>query len=600
VNEQLSRLREAGLIDDLDRAFGAWIAERDGDVVGLAAALASAEVNKGHVYLDPGTAAELLRVHDLEPPADWAKALAKGKTVVAPGEHAPLVLDNGRLYLHRYWHYETRVADVLRRLAQPVPDIDDEKLGMHLRELFPDMTDGELDRQALAAVLGVTRRLTIVSGGPGTGKTTTVLRLIDLAQQLDPNLTVALAAPTGKAAGRLAEVIASENVPADVRERLPGEPQTLHRLLGYNPTRQALRHDAMKPLPYDLVVVDEASMVDLGLMARLVDALAPQARLVLVGDRDQLASVEAGAVLGDICSVANGFEAGEAKRLETLLGAELPRAEGAVSPISASIALLKRNYRFGEGPIGHFADAVMAGDTQAALVAAQKSIPSPHGGEGQGEGYSREAAVSPLGWNSVTNEKQLIAALARVTGQCFRPMLDAKSPQEAHDRFNRFRLLAAERRGVFGVEGLNARVENLLGVHAIDAWYRGRPVLITENDYELGLYNGDFGLAWPNDDDRLMVWVAASDGDLRAVSPARLPAHETCYAMTVHKAQGSEFDRIALVLPPRHSAVVTRELLYTAVTRARRNVEIWATEAALLSAIERRIRRASGLARRLI
>ncbi|MGH8273467.1 MAG: exodeoxyribonuclease V subunit alpha, partial [Gammaproteobacteria bacterium] len=356
------------------------------------------------------------------------------------------------------------------------------------------------------------------------------------------------------------------------------------------------------------------SMVDLGLMARLVDALAPNARLVLVGDRDQLASVEAGAVLGDICQAANGFAETEAKHLETLLGAKVPKAEGPASPISASIALLKRNYRFGEGPIGHFAEAVIAGNTQAAFAVVAQSTPSPQTAEsssspsplrggGWGEGLNSKAADAknhPLLWQPLTNEKQLANLLAKVTEQCFRPVLEAESPADALTHFNRFRLLAAERRGVFGVEGLNARVESLLGVHTIDAWYKGRPILITENDHELGLYNGDFGLAWPDKDERMMVWVATSDGELRAISPARLPAHETCYAMTVHKAQGSEFDRIALVLPPRDSAVVTRELLYTAVTRARQSVEIWATEASLRSAIERRIRRASGLADQLV
>lgn len=579
MNEQLARLREAGLIDDLDRAFGGWIAERDGAGAGLAAALASAEVGKGHVCLDFETASELLRLHDIAPPDDWQQELATGKIVAQPGARAPLVLDGKRLYLHRYWHYETRLAEALLRMAQPVPNIDDARLAEHLHRLFPEPgNDEELDRQALAAVLGVTRRLAIVSGGPGTGKTTTVLKLIALAQQLDPDLTVALAAPTGKAAGRLAEVVAGSQVSTEVRERLPDEPQTLHRLLGYNPARQTIRHNAANPLPYDLVVVDEASMVDLGLMARLVDALASEARLVLVGDRDQLASVEAGAVLGDICGVANGFDGLDAKRLEKLLGAPVPKADGNVSPISASIALLKHNYRFGEGAIGRFADAVIGGDTNDALAA---------------------AAEGELVWRPLTGERLLAETLARVADECFRPVLDAGSPEEALGRFNRFRLLAAERRGVFGVEGLNARIESLLGVHAVDAWYPGRPVLITENDYELGLYNGDFGLAWPNENDRLMVWVAVTDGTLRAISPARLPAHETCYAMTVHKAQGSEFDRIALVLPPRESAVVTRELLYTAVTRARKNVEIWATETALFSAIGRRIRRASGLAARV-
>ncbi len=578
MSSVLTVLCKAGLIDDLDHAFGVWVANRDGDAVGLAAALASAEVGKGHVCLDFDTANELLRAHDISPPTDWIKTLAESKTVAKPGARAPLVLDGERLYLHRYWCYETRVADALRHLAQPVADRDDERLGKRLRALFTEVGNGELDRQTLAAVLGVTRRLAIISGGPGTGKTTTVLKLIALAQQLDPGLTVALAAPTGKAAGRLAEVLAAGRLPADVRERLPNEPQTLHRLLGYNPARQTVRYDAATPLPFDLVVVDEALMVDLGLMARLVDALAPQARLVLVGDRDQLASVEAGAVLGDICSVANGFAETDAGRLEKILGAPVPHANGSPSPISASIALLKRNYRFGAGPIGRFADAVIAGDANAALAAADED---------------------KLAWHPLSGERQLADALARVAEQCFRPVLDAGSPEEALERFNRFRLLAAERRGVFGVEGLNARVESLLGVRAVDAWYRGRPVLITENDYELQLFNGDSGIVWPNDAGRPMVWVASSDGELRAVSPARLPAHETCYAMTVHKAQGSEFDRIALVLPPRDSAVVTRELLYTAATRARKNVEIWAAEDSLRTAIERRIRRASGLAARL-
>ena len=579
MNKQLSRLRELGVIDELDRAFGDWITERDGDATGLTAAPASPKVGKGHVCLNLAPASEFLRAHNDDPQTDWQKTLVHGKTVSAPGERAPLVLDDGRLYLHRYWHYETRLAEALQRLAQPMLDFDDAELAKHLHELFPELGSGEeLDRQALAAVLGAIRRLAIISGGPGTGKTTTVFKLIALAQQLDPDLTVALAAPTGKAAGRLAEVIAGSGVSDEVHRRLPDKPQTLHRLLGYNPARQTVRHDATKPLPYDLVVVDEASMVDLGLMARLVDALAPEARLVLVGDRDQLASVEAGAVLGDICSVANGFTEADAERLEKLLNAQVPPAKGATSPISPSIALLKHNYRFGEGAIGRVADAVIEGDTNDAVAAAAEGEPD---------------------WRQLTGERMLVETLAKVTEEHFRPVLDAGSPEEALDRFNRFRLLAAERRGVFGVEGLNAHVESLLGVHAVDAWYKGRPVLITENDYELGLYNGDFGLAWPNGNERLMVWVAATDGTLRAISPARLPAHETCYAMTVHKAQGSEFDRIALVLPPRESAVATRELLYTAVTRARKSVEIWATETALFSAIERRIRRASGLAERL-
>ncbi|MGH8427520.1 MAG: exodeoxyribonuclease V subunit alpha [Gammaproteobacteria bacterium] len=618
--KSLSALQDAGAIDALDAAFGDWIARRGGDDAGLAAALVSAEVAKGHVCLDLDTAAELLRAHDIATPKNWKSKLAASTTVAPPGGRAPLILDGERLYLHRYWTYETRVAEALRRLGEPMPGPDPAKLKTHLHALFPTIGKAGLDRQALAATLGATRRLTIISGGPGTGKTTTVFKLIALALLLNPELSVALAAPNGKAAGRLAEVLAKDRMPAAMRERLPGEPQTLHRLLGYNAAKQSIRHDAAAPLPFDLIVVDEASMVDLGLMARLLAALKPGARLVLVGDRDQLASVEAGAVLGDICLAANGFPASDAAQLDNLLGAPVPRADGRTSPISACIALLKCNYRSGEGPISRFADAVIAGDANAALALLSKSIPSPL--EEEGKGYSRTAAAAEsshphpnplpsrereretdapemLTWRQIADERQLTRELARIAETHFKPVFNAASAADALEQFNRFRLLAAERKGVFGVEGLNARVEILLGVHAADAWYRGRPVLITENDYELQLFNGDFGIAWPNEEGRLMLWTAGADNVLRATSPARLPTHETCYALTVHKAQGSEFYRVALVLPPRESAVATRELLYTGITRAREGVEIWATETALHTAITRRIRRASGLADRL-
>ncbi|MGH8271163.1 MAG: exodeoxyribonuclease V subunit alpha [Gammaproteobacteria bacterium] len=634
MSAALAKLQEAGVIDALDVVFGDWIAGRSDETTGLAAALVSAEVAKGHVCLDLDTAADMLRAQDITPPKDWRTVLAQSGAVAEPGGRAPLVLDGVRLYLHRYWRYETSVAEALLRLAVPVAELDLVALKTHLRELFP--AEDELDHQALAAVLGATRRLAIVSGGPGTGKTTTVLKLIALALMLDPGLTIALAAPTGKAAGRLAEVFAANEMPTAVRERLPGEPQTLHRLLGYNSARQTIRHDAATPLAADLVVVDEASMVDLGLMARLLAALKPGARLVLVGDRDQLASVEAGAVLGDICLAAAGFPENDAALLDEVLGAPVPRAEGKLSPISASIALLKRNYRFGEQGIGSLAKAVVAGNVDTALALLSKSTsspfapeppsspsplaaepsssPSPLAGEGWGEGHSRKAAATKssrpptsresesaeqLVWRPIANERQLAHDLARIAETHFKPVLNAASAGDALTQLNRFRLLAAERKGTFGVEGLNARVGSLLGVHAADAWYRGRPVLITENDYELELFNGDFGIAWPADDKRTMLWTAGTDGELRAIFPARLPAHETCYALTVHKAQGSEFDRVALVLPPRESAVATRELLYTGITRARKGVELWATEPALRTAIARRIRRASGLAARL-
>ncbi len=631
--ETLQRLKDAGALDALDAAFGEWVGQWGGEPVALAGALASAEVGQGHVCLDFETAGRALRANGVAVPENWSNSLARSEAVTGPGGRAPLVLDGKRLYLHRYWCYESRIAAGLRELAASRPETDAGQLKKALHELFPAAGSGELDRQALAAAIGATRRLTVISGGPGTGKTTAVIKLVRLVCRLDADLAIALAAPTGKAASRLNDALA-KGWPAEAGVRQITA-QTLHRLLGYNAARQTIRHDANSPLPADIVVVDEASMVDIGLMARLVAALKPRARLVLVGDRDQLASVEAGAVFGDICSVADGFPPEAAIALESALGAVVPRSDGEVSPVSGSIALLKRNYRFGNKGIGALAGAVIAGDAALALDrlipsrlvrGSASSSPSPLAGEDRVGKYNRKAvdrlhshshpsplpsrekehekqtlsASENLSWHPLANERQLTRELERVARAHFAPVKRAASAEEALARLDRFRLLAAERRGIFGVEGINVEIESLLGVRPRDVWYRGRPVLITENDYELELYNGDFGIVWPDVDGRDKLWLTAAGGDLKSVSLARLPAHETAWALTVHKAQGSEFDRVALVLPPRDSKVATRELVYTGITRAREAVEVWATEPVFRAAVERRIRRASGLAARLV
>jgi len=577
VLESLQTLREAAALDHLDAAFGDWMARWGGEPVALAAALICAETARGHVYLDLATAGEMLAEHQLEAPANWAKTLRESRAVTSDDTPAPLVLETERLYLHRYWHYETRIAKQLRALATPVPDLDIETLQAALREesARPAPAGNKLDRQRLAAVLGASRRLAIISGGPGTGKTTTVKRLVKLARRLEPDLTVALAAPTGKAAARLAEAA----------DALGVKPQTVHRLLGYHPATQHLRHDAEHPIAADLIVVDEASMVDIGLMARLLEALPATGRLVLVGDRNQLASVEVGVVFGDICQAAQGFPAPEAETLERCLGAAVPKADQAVSPLSTGIALLRHNYRYGEGGIGALADAVLSGSEDNAFEVVQRDQASDH---------------PSLAWQSCPDKRALDAMLRQAVARWFKPVLAASNPAAALAALQRFRLLAAERHGVFGVEGLNTRIEQLLGLNAAERWYAGRPVLITENDREIEVFNGDFGILWPDEHGHMRLWLETpGDAPPRTLSPACLPAHETAWALTVHKAQGSEFQGVALVLPPRDSRVATRELLYTGLTRARETVAVWATEAALRAAIRRRIRRASGLAERL-
>ena len=432
------------------------------------------------------------------------------------------------------------------------------------------------------------RRLCVISGGPGTGKTTTVVRILALLLGQRADLRIALAAPTGKAAARMEEAVraAKARTPlADaVRERIPDEASTLHRLLGARPGRARFRHDAERPLPLDALVVDEASMIDLALMAKLVAALPPRARLVVLGDRDQLASVEAGAVLGDLCGDVPGFSDGFRRHVERITGDRLPAGHASASPLADAVVLLTRSHRFAAGSaIGRLAAAVNRGD--AATVQAVLGDARSEGlGWRKGESATAHAAGAVAAYAPYLAQVQSGAALA-----------------DAFAAFRRFRVLCAHRRGPWGVETMNRLVEEELRrrmlVEAGTAWYLGRPVLVTQNDYALGLYNGDVGLAVPDPDEdgRLRVAFEVEGGGVRLLMPSRLPAHEPVWAMTVHKSQGSEFDRVLLVLPDEDSPLMTRELVYTAITRARDGVEIAGDDTILLAAVERRLVRSSGL-----
>jgi exodeoxyribonuclease V alpha subunit len=528
----------------------------------------------------------------------WCEILRREEVVGRPGEVAPLILDDaGRLYLYRYWAYERGLAeDLAARLADDPAGIEPRRLRDGLDRLFPRAAEGGPDRQRLAAAVAVLKRLCVISGGPGTGKTTTVVRILALLlEQAEGPLRIALAAPTGKAAARMQEAIRTSRetlrVEPHIRERIPTEATTIHRLLGFRPGSVGFRHDRDTPLPVDAVVVDEASMVDLALMAKLVQAVPRQARLILLGDKDQLASVEAGAVLGDICGGSPGISPDFRRRLLAVAGQEPSAADGPGGgpaaqdgpPIQDAIVELTQSYRFSQvGGIGRLAGLVNAGDGRAALDLLER-----------GE-------CPDLGWRPLASPRELPARLAERAERLGAPLASG-TPEAALEALDRFRILSAHRAGPYGVEALNGLVAAALeargAIRPRALWYPGRPVLVTANDYAARLFNGDLGIALPDPaaGGALRVFFRPPEGVLRRVLPGRLPDHETAYATTVHKSQGSEADEVLLILPDALTPVLTRELVYTAVTRARKRVEIWGDPAVFAAAAGRRLSRSSGL-----
>lgn len=595
MDARLLGLLQSGALRPLDAHFADLLlrhAARPSPQLALAAALASRHAGDGHVCLP------LARVAGQAPfeaspwrapaLADWRDALLGSGVVGEPGASMPLILDAaGRLYLERLWRDEDLVARDLAARAAPRAQVEPAALAAPLRRLFPGGDPGTVGQRRAAAVAAL-HGLGILCGGPGTGKTHTVARLLALLVELagDRPLRVALAAPTGKAAQRLAESLRKSAQVLPAGFKLPDTVPTLHRLLGLRPDGSA-RHDADHPLACDLLLIDEASMVDLPLLARTLRALPATARLILLGDPNQLASVEAGAVLGELCTGAGGYSAAGAERIEAATGDAAPG--GGPGGMGDAIAMLGHSYRFeGGGAIGRLAAAVNAGDADAALALLRA------GGAVRFEAIDTPAALGA----------RLAAQVALALQPLFENSGDAAvEPAAALARLGAFQVLTALRDGPFGVAGVNAAIERALHrrglIRGQAANYPGRPLLITRNDYGLGLFNGDLGLLLPDATGVLRAWFAAPDGGPRALTPTRLPAHEAAYALTVHKSQGSEFDRLLLVLPPQPNPLLTRELIYTALTRARDGVTVWGAEATLAAAIGRRLERDSGLSDRV-
>src|SRR5438477_12817241 len=581
----------------IDRHFAALInrlAKIPSPELELAAKLVSNFRERGDVCvaLRAITASDASKIGapDIPPLKSWVKKLRASGVVGKPGEFVPLILDeNERLYLQRYWKYEDELARNLRaRLRErPIRDFNRTELASNLAKLFP----AQSDLQKVAAFVAATSRLCVISGAPGTGKTRTIVLicalLIALAGKRD--LDFALAAPTGKAAARLKETIAQTRpllrLPGAIDAKLPADASTIQRLLGAKGDSPHFRHDAKNPLVADVVIVDEASMIDLALLAKLFDAVRPDARIILVGDKDQLASVEAGSAFRDICTP--GFELGVSVSLaETFaecMGEELEGTSASEAPIHSVVVELQRNYRFTpETGIAELSTAVNQGDAERAIAVLKK------GGR--------------ICWQPTPSAKSFERELRAHVFPRFEKFLTLTDPADALNELAEFAVLCALRRGPFGAETVNGLLERMLRerVESDGRYHGGEPVIIVRNDYNVGLFNGDLGIVLPDaSSGELRVFFRGEDSDVLNFAPGRLPAHQPAFALTVHKSQGSEFRDALVILPERDAPVLTRELLYTGVTRVRETVEVWATEHILRQTIERKIERSSGLRDRL-
>ena len=609
----LDDFARAGVLSDADVHLARTLVRLDDELPGaepepstgvlmLAIALAARAPRMGHtmVALEQAALSIVSEPHlatdDLDPdtliwpdPATWSSIVAASPLVSTlassadrPDPHRPLVLIDDRLCLQRYWATERLVAERLNELLSEVPgairdtDVAAPVLDPVVAEVIGELLHGD-PAQLDAVVRALDQGVTVLIGGPGTGKTTTVAALLvaiarTAAQQHpDTGPSIALAAPTGKAAARLTEAVRS------ALARLPAaapiadlEASTIHRLIGLS--GRSPRYGREHRLPHDLVVVDESSMVSLPLMARLLDALRPGSRLVLVGDADQLTSVEAGSVLADVVAAAEESSAG--------IGASS-------AALARTVVRLERSHRFpDDSPIGRLAAAVRAGDAELALAEL----------EAADQGAAATDHRVSLSWIDLDGDDP--AALEVIDGVVLARARESADAARRGDTatalasLEAVRVLCAHRRGRSGVQGWNHAIEQRLDLRG--RWYAGRPVMVTANDYRLNLFNGDLGVV-ALVEGRPRVAFASAAGRPRLVEPGELAGLETVHAMTIHKSQGSEFDEVVIVVPPADSRLATRELLYTAITRARRRVTVIGSRDAIGSAVRRRVRRATGL-----
>jgi|AntRauTorckE6833_2_1112554.scaffolds.fasta_scaffold02209_6 exodeoxyribonuclease V alpha subunit len=598
----LSALHKAESFEAIDAEFCRFLLQQHPNLeeaVLLAAAFTSRTYREGNVCLQLGDVAgqdifnELRFTPKIPSLDDWLTMLRESPPVGQAGDFTPLTLDQNRLYLNKLWQYEQNLAkQLLDKSTRANPQINQKVLSEGLHRLFKHSTE-TLDLQQLAAVQALHNNFTVISGGPGTGKTTIIIRLlvlmIEQGHAFGTSPAIAMAAPTGKAAARMEKSILDARSSLDIRdsikEAIPDEAVTIHQLLGARRHSSTFRYNSENPLPYDVVIIDEASMIDQVLMSKLVGALLEKTKLILLGDKDQLASVEAGAVLGDICgNQPQNYISRERAEAFKALNTPIPddHITDQPAPLTDNVVLLKKSYRFDkDSSIGRLARSINAGraeETNAIL---------------QDEKFDDAERVT------VDSHTQFRGMMAQIITPYIKVVPEHKSIEEAFRAFNTNQILAAHRRGPWGVNVINSSIEATLRkqkfIPPFEQWYPGKPIIINRNDYALDLNNGDLGICLADDEGELVVYFE-QEQMTRGIEPSRLPDFSPAYALTIHKSQGSEFENVSIVLPEEASKILSRELLYTAVTRAKKSVKIVGRPEMVTQAVNRKLARNSGLA----
>ena len=573
--------------------------------------LVSKKLSEGHICVDLNEVnAELEDVEFYDKTFLSGAAGLKKEPLVTfeNGAKQPFVLHNNRLYLQRYFNYESIILRRIKAFAETENKETQERVqelkshAAFMQTLFSASLGEEksidaenIDWQLVAAVSAILSNFTIITGGPGTGKTTTVAKILSILFTVNPALKVALAAPTGKAAVRMAESLKSSrlDVSPDINEKLQTiTPGTIHRLLKYVPDSPYFRHNSANPVNFDVVIVDESSMIDVALFAKLLDAIGAGTKLILLGDKDQLASVEAGSLFGDLCKTQQGFNMTSSK-MANLVNSFIsnPKRQiaagyilkGSAHLLSGHIVELKYSYRFaGERGIGKLSKAIIKND-----IAGLNEYLENNGDE--------QVTIDTVYKNEVFEQ----------FAQGYADYIKEPDIKKALQKLNQLRVLCAVREGEHGLYALNTAIENYLRkkklINRNSEFYENRPIIVTKNYYSLGLFNGDVGIIRPDENGTLKAWFEDNDTELKSILPGYIAEAETVFAMTIHKSQGSEYNTVLVVLPDNlNIPILTRELLYTAVTRAKSQVIIQASKEVILNTAKGFVKRASGIVERFV